>query len=290
MAQRVPQAGRRSARGVGPPRRPRRRRLLLRPHGRPGRTRSPPSPARSRRRARGRTPSCRTTPSSPSTRSSCTSVFVGFTVPFAFAIAALVTGRLGEGWLVATRRYTLFAWAFLTDRHRPRRLVVVPGPRLGRLLGLGPGRERRPPAVALRPPPTCTRSWCRNGGGCCGSGTSRSSIAAYSLDDPRHVPHPIGRARVGALLLRLRRSGRCSSASSALVVAVGVGLIFWRGDRLRSPGTIDAPVSREGAFLVNNLLFAGFALVVLLGTVFPLLRPGLERPADHRRDGPTSTR
>ena len=55
-----------------------------------------------------------------------------------------------------------------------------------------------------------------------------------------------------------------------LVVAVGVGLIAWRGDRLRSPGTIDAAVSREGAFLVNNLLFAGFALVVLLGTVFPL--------------------
>jgi cytochrome c-type biogenesis protein CcmF len=55
-----------------------------------------------------------------------------------------------------------------------------------------------------------------------------------------------------------------------LVVAVSVGLIAWRGDRLRSPGTIDAAVSREGAFLVNNLLFAGFALVVLLGTVFPL--------------------
>jgi cytochrome c-type biogenesis protein CcmF len=55
-----------------------------------------------------------------------------------------------------------------------------------------------------------------------------------------------------------------------LVVVVGVGLIAWRGDRLRSPGTIDAAVSREGAFLVNNLLFAGFALVVLLGTVFPL--------------------
>ncbi|MEZ5182592.1 MAG: cytochrome c biogenesis protein CcsA [Acidimicrobiales bacterium] len=40
--------------------------------------------------------------------------YVGFTVPFAFAIAALVTGRLGEGWLVETRRWTLFAWAFLT--------------------------------------------------------------------------------------------------------------------------------------------------------------------------------
>ena len=40
--------------------------------------------------------------------------FVGFTVPFAFAIAALITGRVGEGWLVETRRWALFAWGFLT--------------------------------------------------------------------------------------------------------------------------------------------------------------------------------
>ena len=40
--------------------------------------------------------------------------YVGFTVPFAFAIAALATGRLDEGWLVETRRWTLFAWGFLT--------------------------------------------------------------------------------------------------------------------------------------------------------------------------------
>ena len=42
--------------------------------------------------------------------------FVGFTVPFAFAIAALVTGRLGEGWLLETRRWALFSWSFLTSR------------------------------------------------------------------------------------------------------------------------------------------------------------------------------
>src|SRR5439155_25755610 len=57
----------------------------------------------------------------------------------------------------------------------------------------------------------------------------------------------------------------------AVVVAVSIGLIAWRGDRLRSPGSIDSPVSREGAFLGNNLLFAAFAFVVLLGTVFPLV-------------------
>lgn len=57
----------------------------------------------------------------------------------------------------------------------------------------------------------------------------------------------------------------------AVVVAVSVGLIGWRGDTLRSPGSIDAPVSREAAFLANNVAFAAFAFVVLLGTIFPLL-------------------
>lgn len=57
----------------------------------------------------------------------------------------------------------------------------------------------------------------------------------------------------------------------AAIVLVTCGLIAWRGDELRSPGRIDAVVSREAGFLVNNLLFAAFAFVVLLGTVFPLL-------------------
>ena len=55
------------------------------------------------------------------------------------------------------------------------------------------------------------------------------------------------------------------------VIIVGFGLIAWRGDRLRSPGGIDAPLGREGAFLLNNVMFVGFAFVVLLGTVYPLL-------------------
>lgn len=54
-------------------------------------------------------------------------------------------------------------------------------------------------------------------------------------------------------------------------VALTVVLIGWRGDRLRAPGSIDSPVSREGAFFANNLLFGVFAFVVLLGTVFPLI-------------------
>ncbi len=40
--------------------------------------------------------------------------YVGFTVPFAFALAALITGRVGEGWLMETRRWALLAWGFLS--------------------------------------------------------------------------------------------------------------------------------------------------------------------------------
>ena len=53
-------------------------------------------------------------------------------------------------------------------------------------------------------------------------------------------------------------------------------MIGWRGDKLRSPGIIDSPLSREAAFLANNVLFAVFAFIVLLGTVFPLIIEALQ--------------
>jgi cytochrome c-type biogenesis protein CcmF len=61
----------------------------------------------------------------------------------------------------------------------------------------------------------------------------------------------------------------------ALVAAVSLGLIAWRADVLHAPGRIDSPVSREAAFLGNNLLFTGLAFVILLGTVFPLVAEAL---------------
>lgn len=73
--------------------------------------------------------------------------------------------------------------------------------------------------------------------------------------------HAFSQSSIGAWLLSFL----------GLAAVTGIGLIAWRGDRLRTPGRLDSPVSREGAFLANNLLFAGFAFVVLLGTVFPLL-------------------
>ena len=99
-------------------------------------------------------------------------------------------------------------------RHRARRLVELRGARLGRLLGLGPGRERLAAAVAHRHrlPPL------GDGAGAAGDAAGLEPVAAVrhvQPHDPRHVPHPLGRARLGARLHRVRRSAPGCSASSA---------------------------------------------------------------------------
>jgi len=195
--------------------------------------------------------------------------YVGFTVPFAFAIAALVTGRVGEGWLLATRRWTLFAWGFLT---------------VGILLGAWWSYE--------------VLGW---GGYWAWDPVENASLLPW-LTGTAYLHSVMVQERRGMLRVWnisllcatfaltilgtfLTRSGVIDSVHAfsespigpwllaffAAVVVVTVGLIGWRGDRLRAPGSIDSPVSREGSFLANNVLFAALAFVVLLGTVFPLV-------------------
>ncbi|MCU1454030.1 MAG: ccmF [Acidimicrobiales bacterium] len=199
--------------------------------------------------------------------------YVGFTVPFAFAVAALATGRLGEGWLLETRRWTLFAWTFLTVG------IVLGAWWSHEVLGWGGYWAWDPVENASFLP------WL----------TGTAYLHSVMVQERR------GMLRVWNLSLLcatfaltilgtfLTRSGVLDSVHSfsesgigpwilsffGLIVLVTVGLIGWRGDRLRSPGRIDSPVSREGAFLFNNIAFAGFAFVVLLGTVFPLLSEAL---------------
>ncbi|HET7721709.1 MAG TPA: cytochrome c-type biogenesis CcmF C-terminal domain-containing protein, partial [Acidimicrobiales bacterium] len=195
--------------------------------------------------------------------------YVGFTVPFAFAVAALVTGRVGEGWLVATRRWTLIAWGFLTGG------IILGAWWSYEVLGWGGYWAWDPVENASFLP------WL----------TGTAFLHSVLVQERRGMLRVWNLALVCAtfsltiLGTFLTRSGVLDSVHAfseseigqyllaffALVVAVSCGLIAWRGDRLRSPGRIDAAVSREGSFLVNNLLFAAFAFVVLLGTVFPLL-------------------
>lgn len=200
--------------------------------------------------------------------------YVGMTVPFAFAIAALVTGRVGEGWLLATRRWTLFAWGFLTIG------IILGGWWSYEVLGWSGVWAWDPVENASLLP------WI----------TATAYIHSVLVQERR------GMLRVWNLSLLvstfsltilgtfLTRSGVLNSVHAfsesaigpwllaffALIVVVSVGLIGWRGDRLHSPGSIDSALSREGAFLANNVLFAVFAFVVLLGTVFPLVVEALQ--------------
>lgn len=195
--------------------------------------------------------------------------YVGFTVPFAFAIAALITGRLGEGWLLETRRWTLFAWGFLTAG------IVLGAWWAYDVLGWGGYWGWDPVENASFLP------WL----------TGTAYLHSVLVQERRGMLRVWNLSLVCAtfsltiLGTFITRSGVLASVHNfsesgigpwllsffAVTVLVTVGLIFWRGDRLRSPGRIDSPISREGAFLANNLVFAALAFIILLGTVFPLI-------------------
>lgn len=194
---------------------------------------------------------------------------VGFTVPFAFAMASLVTGRLDEDWQLATRRFTLCAWGLLGAG------ILVGAWWSYLVLGWGGFWAWDPVENAALLPWLCATAYLHSAlvqerRGLLRVWNLSLVVATFSLtilatfltrSGVIQSVHSFSESDIGPLLLGF----------FAVVLVAGVGLIAWRGDRLRSPTGIDAPVSREGAFLVNNLLFAALAFVVLLGTVFPLL-------------------
>ena len=202
---------------------------------------------------------------------------VGFTLPFAFAVASLITGRLDEDWQGETRRWTLFAWTFLT-------LGIVLGAWWSyQVLGWGGFWAWDPVENASLLPWLIGTAYLHSvmvqqRRGLLRIWNLSLVVATFSLtilgtfltrSGVLQSVHSFSTSAIGPLLLGF----------FGLVLVTGVGLIAWRGDRLRSPGGIDSPISREGAFLANNLLFILFAFVVLLGTVFPLLYEALNAGA-----------
>ncbi|MGZ8765085.1 MAG: heme lyase CcmF/NrfE family subunit [Acidimicrobiia bacterium] len=199
--------------------------------------------------------------------------YVGFTIPFSFAIAALITGRFGEGWLADTRRSTLVAWGFLTAG------IILGAWWSYEVLGWGGFWAWDPVENASLLP------WL----------TGTAFIHSVIVQERRGMLRVWNLSLVVAtfsltiLGTFLTRSGVLNSVHAfsesdigpwlltflGVVVATSIGLIGWRADGLRAPGRIDSPISREAAFLGNNLLFAGLAFVVLLGTVYPLLAEAL---------------
>src|SRR3984957_2068075 len=195
--------------------------------------------------------------------------FVGFTVPFAFAVASLATGRVRETWQTMTRRWTLLAWAFLTGG------ILLGAWWSYQVLGWGGFWAWDPVENASLLPWLCATAYLHSSivqerRGLMRVWNLSLVIATFSLtilgtfltrSGVVESVHAFSDSDIGPLLLGF----------FGVVFATGIGLIAWRGDKLRSPGGIDSPLSREGAFVLNNLLFATFAFIVLLGTVFPLL-------------------
>jgi cytochrome c-type biogenesis protein CcmF len=195
--------------------------------------------------------------------------FVGFSVPFAFAIAMLITGRVQDRWPLEQRRWTVLAWGSLS-------LGIVLGAWWSyQVLGWGGFWGWDPVENAALLP------WL----------TATAYVHSVIVQDRRglfrvwNLSLAIATFSLTILGTFFTRSGVLVSvhafSSSTLgpiligfffvVVVVGAGLLAWRGDRLRAPVGVDHPLSREGLFVANNILFVGFAIVVLLGTVFPLL-------------------
>ena len=214
--------------------------------------------------------------------------YVGFTVPFAFAIAALVTGRVGEGWLLDTRRWTLVAWGFLTVG------IVLGAWWSYEVLGWGGYWAWDPVENASFLP------WL----------TGTAYLHSVMVQERR------GMLRVWNLSLLcatfaltilgtfLTRSGVLESVHAFTESSIGPALlVVLRADRARHrsgssagaatacarPGASTRPLSREGAFLANNVLFAAFAFVVLARHGLPADRRGARTTTASRSARPTST-
>src|SRR5947209_10061976 len=195
--------------------------------------------------------------------------YVGLTVPFAFAMGALLARRTDERWIVATRRWTLAAWGFLG---------------VGQLLGahwayveIGWGGYYAWDPVenaALMP-------WL----------AATAFLHSVMIQEKRGMLKVWNMVLVAlAFLLSifgtfLTRSGVINSIHSfsksplggwflgfiALVTVFSVALIYLRLPLLRAKTKLESLVSREATFLYNNLLLVALCLTILWGVMYPLL-------------------
>ena len=195
--------------------------------------------------------------------------FVGMTVPFAFAVAALVTGQLGNTWIKMIRKWTLVAWMFLG-------IGVLLGSQWAYIeLGWGGYWAWDPVENASFLP------WL----------TATAFIHSIMIQERR------GMLKVWNMVLIwltweltligtfITRSGVIQSVHSFALSPVGplfaafivltmigfVVLLAWRLPLLKSENQLDAVLSRETAFLTQNVLFLVVTFAILLGTIFPMI-------------------
>jgi cytochrome c-type biogenesis protein CcmF len=195
--------------------------------------------------------------------------FVSFVIPFAFAIAALVTGRTDDRWIRLTRRWTLVAWLFLS-------LGLILGARWAYdVLGWGGYWGWDPVEIAAFMP------WL----------TGTAFLHSVMIQEKRGMLKHWNMVLIiltYALVIFgtfLTRSGVLSSVHAFAQSAIGplffgfigitfvtsLSLLLWRWDSLKSETQMTSLLSREALFLLNNLLFMGILIVCFWGVIFPLI-------------------
>lgn len=194
--------------------------------------------------------------------------YTGLAVPFAFGVAALVTRRLDTEWLRIVRRWTLVPWTFLT-------LGIVAGAWWSyEVLGWGGYWAWDPVENAAFLPWLTATAFLHSAM----VAERRGGLRIWTV---ALVVFTFVLTLVGTFLTR---SGVVASVHSftqsaigpwflggiMLALTAGLGLIVWRLPDLAGGGRPSRLVSRESAFLLNNVLFLGLTAAVLFGTLMPL--------------------
>lgn len=196
--------------------------------------------------------------------------YVGFSVPFAFAIAALARGQITTEWVAATRRWSLFSWIALTTG------IMLGGYWSYYELGWGGYWAWDPVENASFMP------WL----------TATALIHSAMAQERRQLFNGwnlfliIATFSLSLMGTFLVRSGILTSVHAfatdpgrgafilaflAVILFISLGLLVWRSNLLGGGSGIVAPISRESALLYNNLLFIVALFTVFLGTMLPLL-------------------
>ena len=194
--------------------------------------------------------------------------YVGMSVPFAFAISALIRGESGDAWLRRTRSWTLVAWSFLTAG------IVIGGLWSYEVLGWGGYWAWDPVENASFMPWLVATAFIHSSvvqerRGMLQAWNFVLVIATFSLT---------------ILGTFLTRSGVIASVHSFTQSPIGPALLWFltlvlvgslslfatRVHLVASSPRLNSLASREGVFLFNNLLLTVFAFVVLIGTLYPM--------------------
>jgi cytochrome c-type biogenesis protein CcmF len=195
--------------------------------------------------------------------------YVAFTIPFAFAVGALITRRLDASWIRATRRFALIAWALLG-------FGLLLGARWSYTeLGWGGYWAWDPVENAALMPWLIGTAFLHSvmvqeKRGILKVWNACLIVATFSLallgtflvrSGVLQSIHAFGDSTVGPYILGL----------IAVVLIGSTALIVSRLDDLRSEKRIDSLASREAVFVVNNLLLVALCATIFWGTFFPLI-------------------